>query len=97
MPQPAVRERLSKQLLIGKARGQTLGEVESAADKRFQQETAPALAGRLLAFLDDAMHMCWWSTSSCCIVSVCGVQYMHMLTRMHTHIVILKIRQVLWM
>lgn len=36
-PQPTVRERLAKKLLSGKARGQTLGEVESAADERFQE------------------------------------------------------------
>ena len=36
-PQPTVRERLTKKLLSGKARGQTLGEVESAADERFQE------------------------------------------------------------
>ena len=36
-PQPTVRERLAKKLLSGRARHQTLGEVESAADERFQE------------------------------------------------------------
>ena len=36
-PQPTVRERLAKKLLSGKARGRTLGEMESAADARFQE------------------------------------------------------------
>ena len=36
-PQPTVRERLAKKLLSGRARGATLGEVESAADARFQE------------------------------------------------------------
>ena len=36
-PQPTVRERLAKKLLSGKARGATLGEVESAADAKFQE------------------------------------------------------------
>ena len=35
--QPTVRERLAKKLLSGRARGQTLGEVESAADAKFQE------------------------------------------------------------
>ena len=36
-PQPSVRERLAKKLLSGRARGATLGEIESAADARFQE------------------------------------------------------------
>ena len=36
-PQSSVRERLAKKLLSGRARHQTLGEVESAADERFQE------------------------------------------------------------
>lgn len=36
-PQPTVRERLAKKLLSGKARGATVGEIQSAADERFQE------------------------------------------------------------
>ena len=36
-PEPSVRERLAQKLLSARARGQTLGEVESAADERFQE------------------------------------------------------------